>query len=288
MAITLQQIATAIQAELHGDGSVEITAISSMQKALPGSITFLSDSKYSPLLATVEASAVIVKPEDLSACTTNALVMKNPYVGFALVAQLLDTTPAPATDIAPSAVIAADVILGSNVAIGANAVIETGVSLADGVIIGAGSFVGKNTSIGQDSKLWANVTIYHGVTIEDDVFCGPHMTFTNDLYPRAFGDSWEVSKTLVKRGASIGAHAVIVCNTTLGEYCLVASGAVVTKDVPSHGLVMGNPARLVGFVCKCAKTLKDKISIDSNFATMRCSECKTVIMIPIADYQKVG
>ncbi|MFT7680791.1 MAG: UDP-3-O-[3-hydroxymyristoyl] glucosamine N-acyltransferase [Moritella dasanensis] len=168
MAMTLQQIATAIQAELHGDGSIEISAINSMQNAQPGSITFLSDSKYSDQLATVAASAVIVKSDDLAACKTNALVMKNPYVGFALVAQLLDTTPAPATDIAPSAVIADDVVLGDNVAIGANAVIETGVTLADNVIIGAGCFVGKDTNIGQSTKLWANVTIYHNIAIGSD------------------------------------------------------------------------------------------------------------------------
>ena len=160
--------------------------------------------------------------------------------------------------------------------------------IGDGCIIGKSVYIDADVIIGNNVKIQNGVSVYHGVTIEDDVFCGPHMTFTNDMYPRAFGDSWEVAKTLVKKGVSIGAHATIVCNTTLGEYCLVASGAVVTKDVPSHGLVMGNPAQLVGFVCKCARPLKDKVSEDSNFVNMRCSECKTITMIPISDYQKVA
>lgn len=165
MAITLQQIATALNAELHGDGNVEINAINAMHNAQPGSITFLNDSKYSDKLADLKASAVILKEADLSACKTNALVMSNPYVGFALVAQLLDTTPKAAQAIAPSAVIAENVVLGVNVSIGANAVIESGVTLGDDVIIGAGCFVGKDTTIGQGTQLWANVTIYHSVVI---------------------------------------------------------------------------------------------------------------------------
>ena len=95
--------------------------------------------------------------------------------------------------------------------------------------IGKGVYIDADVTIGNNVKIQNGVSVYHGVTIEDDVFCGPHMTFTNDMYPRAFGDSFEVSKTLVKKGASIGAHAVIVCDTTLGEYCMVGSGAVVTK-----------------------------------------------------------
>ena len=124
-------------------------------------------------------------------------------------------------------------------------------------------------------------------TIEDDVFCGPHMTFTNDLYPRAFSETFEVAETFVKKGASIGAHAVIVGNTTLGEYCMVGSGAVVTKDVPAHGLVMGNPARLVGFVCKCGKPISEVISKDAGSVLMKCQHCETTTSIPESDYDKM-
>jgi acetyltransferase-like isoleucine patch superfamily enzyme len=112
------------------------------------------------------------------------------------------------------------------------------------------------------------------------------MTFTNDLYPRAFGDSWEIIKTLVKKGASIGANATINCNITLGEYCMVGSGAVVTRDVPAHGLVVGNPARLVGFVCKCGQPLSEEVSQNEESITMRCSKCDEQIELSKSDFNR--
>ena len=117
---------------------------------------------------TFSVTAVLITEADLPFCPTNALVLKDPYVGFARVAQLLDTTPQPAMDIHPSAVIAADVQLGERVAIGANAVIESGVVLGDDVRIGPGCFVGKDTRLGARSRLWANVTLYHNVTLGTD------------------------------------------------------------------------------------------------------------------------
>ena len=146
--------------------------------------------------------------------------------------------------------------------------------------IGKDVYVDADVLIGNNVKIQNGVSVYKGVTIEDDVFCGPHMTFTNDLYPRAFGDTFEVSETLVKKGASIGAHATIICNTTLGEYCMVGSGAVVTRDVPAHGLVVGNPARLVGYVCICGQPLSKEIKRDDDSVTMQCSKCNTEIEIP--------
>lgn len=168
MTITLGQLAQHLNAELHGDASVVIQRIANLETAQAGEISFLSDSKYQQYLTKTGASAVLLKVADLAACQTNALVVKDPYIGFARVAQLLDTTPAPAVDIHPTAVIAADVQLGQGVAIGAHAVIESGVVLGDGVVIGAGCFVGKNSKLGARSKLWANVTIYHNVRIGDD------------------------------------------------------------------------------------------------------------------------
>jgi UDP-2-acetamido-3-amino-2,3-dideoxy-glucuronate N-acetyltransferase len=154
--------------------------------------------------------------------------------------------------------------------------------------IGKGVYIDADVKIGNGVKIQNGVSVYHGVTIEDDVFCGPHMTFTNDLYPRAFGETWEVSETLVKRGASIGAHAVIICNHVLGEYCMVGSGAVVTHDVPNYGLVIGNPARLVGFVCKCGKPLNTVVNETEIAVEFQCSECEEKIQIPREDYAKVG
>jgi len=155
-------------------------------------------------------------------------------------------------------------------------------------ILGKGVYIDADVEIGSNVKIQNGVSVYQGVTVEDDVFLGPHMTFTNDMYPRAFGESWEVSKTLVKRGASIGAHAVIVCNITLGEYCMIGSGAVVTKDIPAHGFVMGNPARIVGFVCKCGQPLRKEANKTKEAVTFQCSKCNEKTIIPVSDYKKKG
>ncbi len=230
MAMTLQEIATAINAELHGDGNVEVNSIAPLQNATSGSITFLTDSKLSHHLETTSASAVIVKADDLSACKTNALVMANPYVGFALVAQLLDTTPAPAQDIAPSAVIAEDAVLGENVSIGANAVIETGVTLADGVIVGAGCFIGKGTRLGKNTRLWANVTIYHGVTIGESCLVQSGTVIGADGFGYA-NDAGRWIKIPQLGGVVIGDRVEIGACTTIDRGALddtrIADGVII-------------------------------------------------------------
>lgn len=122
-------------------------------------------------------------------------------------------------------------------------------------IISKNVYLDAGVSIGDRVKIQNNVNVYHGVTVEDDVFLGPSMTFTNDFYPRAFNAEWKVTETLVRKCASIGANATIVCGVMIGEYAMVGAGSVVTKDVPSHALVVGNPARQIGWVCKCGQKL---------------------------------
>jgi UDP-2-acetamido-3-amino-2,3-dideoxy-glucuronate N-acetyltransferase len=115
-------------------------------------------------------------------------------------------------------------------------------------VIGRNVYVDADVTIGDLVKVQNNVSVYKGVTLEDEVFVGPSAVFTNDLNPRAQNPDWQVTPTLVRRGASIGANATIVCGVEIGPYALVAAGSVVTRDVAPHQLVAGNPARPRGWV----------------------------------------
>lgn len=130
--------------------------------------------------------------------------------------------------------------------------------IGENCIISKNVYIDTKVVIGNRVKIQNNVNVYHGVEVEDDVFLGPSMTFTNDFYPRAFNTDWKIMNTYVKHGASIGANATIVCGNTIGEYAMVGSGSVVTKDVPAYALVVGNPAHQIGWVCKCGQKLNDK------------------------------
>lgn len=168
LSYTLAELAEIIGAEVRGDATVSVSSIGTLAAATEGQISFLANAKYRSQLSETKASAVILSDEDVKYCQTNALVMKNAYLGFAKVAQALDTTPDSAENIHESAVIAADVKLADNVSVGANAVIETGVELGADVQIGAGCFIGKGARIGKGTKLWANVTVYHDCVIGED------------------------------------------------------------------------------------------------------------------------
>lgn len=135
------------------------------------------------------------------------------------------------------------------------------------VVISPGCIVGNNV------KIQNNVSVYTGVILEDDVFCGPSMVFTNVINPRSHIErKVEYKTTLVRKGATIGANATIVCGNTLGMYCFIGAGTVVTCDVPDHALVVGNPGRHIGFVCQCGDRLD--IGPDLESATdVRCSSC---------------
>jgi len=127
--------------------------------------------------------------------------------------------------------------------------IMPGAKIGKNCSIGQNVNVGSRAEIGNGVKIQNNVSVYDDVIIEDDVFCGPSCVFTNVINPRAFVERKnEYKKTVVKKGASIGANATIVCGVTIGEYALVGAGSVVTKDVPSYALVYGNPARIHGEV----------------------------------------
>ena len=168
MTLTLQELAQHLGAELKGDPNVVIGRVNTLDKAGPDEVAFLSDKRYRHFLKTTQAGAVIITASDQALCSVPTLVMANPYLGFALAAQCLDTTPPPAVDIHVKAVVADDAILGVGVAIGANTVIEAGVELGDGVVIGPGCFVGKGAKLGARTRLWANVSVYHRVVMGEN------------------------------------------------------------------------------------------------------------------------
>lgn len=157
----------------------------------------------------------------------------------------------------PTAVIDADVAIGPGTKIWHFVHVLSGSRIGRGCVLGQNVMVGPKVTIGDGCKLQNNVAVYSGVTLEDDVFCGPSCVFTNVLTPRAFVErKTEFAPTLVRRGASIGANATIICGHTIGAYAMVGAGAVVTKDVPDFALVVGNPARRIGWVSRSGDRLK--------------------------------
>ena len=139
--------------------------------------------------------------------------------------------------------------------------IQEGARIGKKCSMGQNVNVSNNVKVGDGCKLQNNVSIYEGVELEDDVFCGPSCVFTNDLTPRAKYPKGRAAykKTLIKHGASIGANATVVCGHTVGEWAMIAAGAVVTSNVPNHALMMGVPARIRGWVCECGDVLSDDL-----------------------------
>lgn len=134
--------------------------------------------------------------------------------------------------------------------------VMSGARIGRNCIFGQNVFIGKGALIGNNVKLQNNVSVFDAVFLEDDVFCGPSMVFTNVFNPRSFiSRKKEFRKTVVKKGATIGANATVVCGYTIGQYAFIGAGAVVTKDVPDYALVYGNPGKIHGWVCQCAEEL---------------------------------
>jgi acetyltransferase-like isoleucine patch superfamily enzyme len=152
--------------------------------------------------------------------------------------------------------------------------------------IGKGVYIDTHVHIGSRVKIQNHVSVFEGVTIEDGVFIGPHVCFTNDLLPRAItpdgklksAEDWEITPTLVKYGASIGAGSVILCGVTVGEFALIGASSMVTRDVPAHALVFGNPARQHGYVCRCARRLSNIHEQDGKLVGW-CETCGQVYYV---------
>jgi UDP-2-acetamido-3-amino-2,3-dideoxy-glucuronate N-acetyltransferase len=149
--------------------------------------------------------------------------------------------------------------------------VMAGAEIGEHCSLGQNVFVGRGVRIGNHVKIQNNVSIYEGVILEDYVFCGPSMVFTNIRTPRsAFprNKSEDYIPTLVKKGSSIGANATVVCGVTVGEWAFIGAGAVVTRDVPAHALIAGVPGRVVGWACECGITLRF-----GEGTRTACSEC---------------
>jgi len=284
MSYTLAEIAKHIGAELvvqEVEGcppedrvttNTQITRLATLANAKKGQVAFLANSKYMTQLASTQASAVIIAPQTLAECKVAALVMDNPYMGYALLANLLDITPKTAKDIHSSAIISDDVAMGDNVSIGANAVIESGVKLGDNVSIGAGCFIGKNASIAKDTQLWSNVSIYHEVKIGQRCLIQANTVIGSDGFGYApveqeykwhkipqlgsvvIGDQVEIgASTTIDRGAledtiikdgvildnqiQIAHNVVIGENTAMAACSVIAGSSVIGKNCTIAGLV---------------------------------------------------
>lgn len=158
----------------------------------------------------------------------------------------------------PTANVSEQARIGNDTKIWINAQIREHAEIGNQCIISKDVYIDYGVRIGDRCKIQNTVSIYHGVTLGDDVFVGPNVTFTNDRVPRAFNTEWRISPTAVENGASIGANATIVCGVVIGRYAMVAAGSVVTRNVPAHALVMGNPARVVAYVCECGNRLNSQ------------------------------
>jgi UDP-2-acetamido-3-amino-2,3-dideoxy-glucuronate N-acetyltransferase len=176
----------------------------------------------------------------------------------------------------PTAEVSLQAQIGLGTKIWHQAQVREGSVIGNNCILGKDAYIDIDVVIGNNVKIQNGALIYHGVTIEDGVFIGPHACLTNDRYPRAInteGDlktdnDWLVEPILVGYGASIGAGAIVIAGVNVGRFAMVAAGAVVTRDVPDHGLVMGIPAYLVGYVCHCGQRL------GLNKGSWQCPKCK--------------
>jgi len=164
----------------------------------------------------------------------------------------------------PSADVSPEARIGRGTRVWHEAQVREGAVVGADCVLGKGVYIDREVVLGDRVKVQNRASLFRGVTVEDGVYIGPHVTFANDRYPRAVNrdgtaqsdDDWSLEPTLVREGASIGAGAVVLPGVTIGRWAMVGAGAVVTRDVPDHTLVSGNPARARGFVCVCGRPLE--------------------------------
>ncbi|TYK65664.1 UDP-3-O-(3-hydroxymyristoyl)glucosamine N-acyltransferase [Colwellia echini] len=272
MTLTLAEIAKKLDADLiipsHLDASsaqsCHISSLATLAKASAGQVAFLANSKYQQQLSSTQATAVIISPDMVEFCPVIALVMNNPYMGYAILASLLDTTPKVANGIHPSAVIAEDVTFGDNVSIGANAVIETGVKLSDNVSVGAGCFIGKNAIIGESTTLWANISIYHNVEIGHHCLIQANTVIGSDGFGYApVKGQYKWHKIPQLGSVIIGNHVEIGASTTIDRGALdnteIHDGVILDNQIQiAHNVVVGENTAIAGCTVVAGSTVIGK------------------------------
>ncbi len=208
--------------------------------------------------------------------------MSQPHESRAIVTP----TQAP-TFVHPTADVAETARLGPGCKVWRQVHIREDAVLGPGCVIGAGAYVGAGVRLGANCKVQNQALLYEGVELEDGVFVGPQVCFTNDYLPRAVNPDgslkraadWHVGKTLVREGASVGSSSVVVTGITIGPWALVGAGSVVTRGVPPHALVFGNPARLRGWVCRCARPVSVRPAVGGGWEGW-CEVCQEAVALP--------
>lgn len=264
---TLKELAEQVGGAIRGNADVVVSSIAPLDRASTNQLTFISNVKYRPYLSQAQAGVLVVSEADVEFCAENAnlLIVQNPYVAYAILAQYMDTTPKAAADIAPSAVISETASLGENVSIGANAVIEDGAVIGDNAAIGAGCFIGKNAKIGRNTQLWANVSIYHDVQIGDDCLIQSGAVIGSDGFGYAnergkwikipqtgrvvIGNRVEIGAcTCIDRGALD--DTVIEDNVIIDNLCQIAHNVHIgTGTAVAGGVIMAGSLK-VGRYCQ--------------------------------------
>ena len=200
-------------------------------------------------------------------------------------------------EIHPTAEVSQDATIGDGTRIWHHVQIREGVRIGRNCTLSKGVYIDQQVEIGDNVKIQNYVSVYQGVTIADGVFIGPHVCFTNDLRPRAInqdgavksGEDWQVVKTKIDGGASIGANATILCGITIGKWALIGAGSVVVEDVPDHGLVVGSPARMMGFVCACGEQMPTVVTSETTSSKIVvCRVCSSEVAIPNRYWERLG
>ncbi|MCU8037466.1 UDP-3-O-(3-hydroxymyristoyl)glucosamine N-acyltransferase [Shewanella sp. SM69] len=249
-SVTLKELCLLLDGDIQGDETLIINSVATLENAKAGQISFLANSKYRSQLEATQASAVLLSAKDAQDYQGTALIVKDPYVGFARVAQYLDTTPKAAVGIHPSAQIDPSAHLGEGVAIGANAVIGANVILGENVQIGAGVVLGQDVVIGSKTRLWANVTVYHDVHLGQDCIIHSGAVLGSDGFGYA-NERGQWIKIPQTGGVRIGDRVEIGANSTVDRGSLghteIHDGVIIDNQVQiAHNDIIGENTAIAG------------------------------------------